>query len=532
MFDNPDDAQAWEDALWEAFRQKDLAEWLPRLLGSPDVAFEISATSEEGLEHPQIVHNGDVITIEDPTVGPVRQVGPIGHFSATPMGPRRSAPSLGSSGGALRSRSGSRRPGTAPRHPLEGTTIVEFGYYYAMPYALAMAAALGARVIKLEHAEGDPHRMSFGPDVASNKTTAGKESVSLDLRTDEGKAIAKRIIAKADVFVNSFRSGVADRLGLGYEELADLNPRLLYVHASGYGSDGPLASRALYAQAAQTVAGSFGRQVGYWADPIRNVGMSIPELQLIIQPRVNQITDGDSNASLSVLASVVLGVYHQRRTGVGQLLRTSMISGNAWCYSDDFCSYSGKRPIPVCESEYYGTSALERVYRTAEGWVCLVVRTDHEFTLLARGLGHEDLISDSRFADSEQRHKHDADLIKTIEGLLTTRSAAEWEELLSALDVGCVEVNMKGQPFFTSFDPVLRETGLTVEIDHPMYGTLVVAAPPIRFSETPGRTGLPCFRGQHNSSVLGEFGFSAQEIEAFETSGVLFPESAWERPKV
>jgi crotonobetainyl-CoA:carnitine CoA-transferase CaiB-like acyl-CoA transferase len=498
---------------------------MPLLMASPDIAFEVSVTSEQGLDHPQIVHNGDAIIIEDATVGPVRQVGPIGHFSATPLSPMRSAPRLGSHAGAFRPRTGTVGSGPAPAHPLEGVTIVEFGYYYAMPYGLAMAAALGARVIKLEHANGDPHRMSFGPDVASNKTTAGKESVSLDLRSEGGQSIAKRIIAGADVFVNSFRSGVAERLGLGYDELSAADPRLLYVHAAGYGSDGPFASRALYAQAAQAVAGSFGRQVGYWADPAQNIGMSVPELQLIIQPRVNQIVDGDSNAALSVLASVMLGIYHQRQTGTGQLLRTSMISGNAWCYSDDFCTYAGKEPVPVCDSEYYGTSALERVYETHDGWVCLVVRTDREFAALCRGLDDEELAADARFADSEGRKLNDADLIVALEKRFTARTAAEWESRLSGLDVGCVEVNMKGQPAFTSFDPVLRATGLTVEIDHPIYGTLVVGAPPVRFSETPGRTALPCFRGQHNHSVLAEVGFSPAEITEFETTGVLFPES-------
>jgi crotonobetainyl-CoA:carnitine CoA-transferase CaiB-like acyl-CoA transferase len=168
----------------------------------------------------------------------------------------------------------SRRPGPAPEQPLAGVTIVEFGYFYAMPYALAMAAALGARVIKVEDGAGDPHRNSFGPEVASHKTTAGKESLSVDLRTPAAQAIVRKLVATADVFVTGFRSGVAERLGLGYEELSMLNPRLLYVHAAGYGCEGPYAQRALYAQAAQAVGGSFGRQVGYWMDPEQSEGMN------------------------------------------------------------------------------------------------------------------------------------------------------------------------------------------------------------------------------------------------------------------
>jgi crotonobetainyl-CoA:carnitine CoA-transferase CaiB-like acyl-CoA transferase len=545
MFATAEDAQEWENLLWQAFRTQDLDHWLPRLMASPDVAFEVAVTCEEGLDHPQIVHNGDVMAIDDPVVGPVRQVGPIGRFSSTPCRSSRSAPALGAYGGpfspapsgaspsrasgasaagasasgAAASPSGAAPSGAAPLHPLSGVTIVEFGYFYAMPYGVTMAAALGARVIKLEDANGDPHRRSFGEEVASAKTTAGKESVSLDLSTPEGRAIAQRIVAKADVFVTGFRTGVAEKLGLGYADLRAINPRLLYVHAAGYGSDGPYAGRALYAQPAQTVAGSFGRQVGYWADPARNIDLSVLEVQVVVQPRLNQVVDGDSNAALGLLAALVLGIYHQRRTGEGQLLQTSMIGGNAWAYSDDFNRYAGKPPVPVCDSEYYGTSALERVYPAADGWVCLVVRTEREWRALASTID----VRDARFASPAGRAEHDEALVEVLSARFAERPAAEWEAVLTDVDVGCVAVSMNGQPAFTSFDPVMRETGLSVVIEHPRFGPMVVAAPSVRLSETPGRVGLPCMRGQHNRSVLAELGYSEDEIDKFEANGIVFP---------
>jgi crotonobetainyl-CoA:carnitine CoA-transferase CaiB-like acyl-CoA transferase len=525
IFGCPEDAQEWEDMLWEAFRQEDLDHWLPKLLGSPDIAFEVAVTCEEGLKHPQIGHNGDAITLEDPVYGPIGQVGPIGHFAATPCTVTRSAPALGHHGGPF----AARRPPTTtttttPPHPLSGVTLVEFGYFYAMPYGLSMAAALGARVIKVEDATGDPHRASFGPEVASNKTTAGKESLSIDLRSPDGQALAHKVISRADAFVNGFRTGVAERLGLGYEELRTVNPRLLYVHAAGYGTDGPYAHRALYAQAAQAVAGSFGRQVGYWAEPSRNLGMSVMELQAIVQPRLNQIVDGDSNAALGVLAALTLGLYHQRRTGEGQFLTTTMIGSNAWCYSDDFCCYDGKPPVPICDDDYYGTSALERVYQAAEGsWVCLAVRSDKEFDNLVRTIGLPELALDDRFSTAKARWANDADLIAALTARFKDKPASEWEVVLSAVDVGCVEANMNGQPAFNSFDPVLLETGLTVAIDHPMFGSLVRAAPPISFSETPGRVAPPCMRGEHNRSILTELGYTEKGIAQLEADGVIFP---------
>jgi crotonobetainyl-CoA:carnitine CoA-transferase CaiB-like acyl-CoA transferase len=523
-FANADDAQEWESLLQEAFRAKDLNHWLPLLEASPNVAFEVAVTSEEGLSHPQIVHNGDAITVNDAEHGPIRQVGPVGHFTKTPIVVERSAPALGANSGDLVAQGFPRGGSAPPEHPFAGITVVEFGYFYAMPYGTAMLAALGARVIKIEDAAGDPYRTSFGPEVASAKTTAGKESLSLDLRTAEGRAVAQQVIAHADAFVTGFRSGVADKLGLGYEELAELNPRLLYVHAAGYGTDGPYAHRALYAQAAQTVAGSFGRQVGYWMDPAQSQDFSVLELQAVVLPRLNMLVDGDSNAALTLLAALALGLYHQKRTDMGQFMRTSMIGGNAWAYSDDFCSYDGKPPTPLCDSEYYGTGALDRVYpASGDGWICLAVKSESEFEALLDALGVPELAADQRFVSTQARADNDDELAAFLSARFAEKTAAEWESALSAARVGCVEVNLMGQPVFTVYDPVLRDSGLTVAVDHPLFGEMVRAAPPIAFSETPGRVGPPCVRGEHNRSILTELDYSDSEIAKFEELGVVIP---------
>jgi crotonobetainyl-CoA:carnitine CoA-transferase CaiB-like acyl-CoA transferase len=525
MFATSDDAQEWEDLLWEAFRQRDLADWLPVLEAYEDLAFEVARWSEEGLDHPQIVHNGDAITVVDPEVGPVRQVGPLGHFDATPAPPPRPAPALGAHDVQLSAVPKGTAPpaaATAPAHPLEGVTIVEFGYFYAMPYGTALAAALGARVVKIEDASGDPMRRSFGPELGAVKTCAGKQSISVDLSTPEGREIVHRLIDQADAFVTGFRAGVAERNGLGYEELSQRNPRLLYVHAAGYGTDGPYAKRALYAQAAEAVAGSFGRQVGAWLAPERNADMSVIELQAVVAPRLAHVVDGDSNAALAVFGALMLGLYEQQRTGRGQFARTSMIGGNALAYSDDFCTYEGKLPIPICDDEGFGVHALYRLYEASEGWVCLAATTDREWRSLVRAIGEPGLAVDERFANGADRMRHDTELVEILGATFRTRPAAEWESLLTTAGVGCVDVFLDGYQAFTSTDRGLREAGTTVEVGHPLLGSLVRSGPPVVFSETPWRLAPSCLRGEHNETVLSTLGYSDDEIAALTERGVLF----------
>jgi crotonobetainyl-CoA:carnitine CoA-transferase CaiB-like acyl-CoA transferase len=522
QFDTVDDAQAFEDLLLEAFIQKPLSHWLPRLLASPDVAFEVSATSEEGLDHPQIVHNGDAITIDDPEVGPIRQVGPLGHFERTPMKPNRPAPALGANHGPLIPHPLPKGGQLAPAHPFAGVTVLDFGYFYAMPYGTAMLGSLGARIIKIEDGSGDPHRKSFGPEVGTSKTTLGKESLSLNLRSEEGRRIAQALAAKADVFVTGFRSGVPERLGLGYEALKAINPRLLYVNAAGYGSSGPYAARALYAQAASAVGGSFGRQVGYWSKPERVQGWSVMELQAIVFPRLHQVIDGDSNAALGLLAALSLGIYHQQRTGEGQLLDASMIAFNAWAYSDDFCAYAGKPPTPLCDEEEYGLSALERLYPAADGtWLCLTVPSQREFSALADAVGAPGLATDLRFVDAEARRQNDAALIEALTAIFAAAPALAWEAKLSAADVGAAAVSMGGLAATIAFDEGLRASGLTVVGRHPLYGDLVRWGPSVGFSETPGSVRPVCLRGEHNRALLTELGYDAVQIAKLEADGVV-----------
>jgi crotonobetainyl-CoA:carnitine CoA-transferase CaiB-like acyl-CoA transferase len=524
QFATAEDAQAWEDLLWEAMAAQPYEHWEKVFLADPNIAFELARFSEEGLDHQQIRHNGEAVTVSDAARGPIEQIGPLACFATTPSRIDRSAPVLDDHAGDFDQRQ-ARKPsgGAAPSHALDGVTIVELGYFYAMPYGVTMAGALGARVIKLEGATGDPMRSAFGAaEVGGAKTMEGKESLAVDLQTPEGQKIVQEAAAKADMFVNGFRSGVAERMGLDYNTLSQLNPHLVYVHAAGYGIDGPFAHRPIYAQVAQAVAGSIGRYGGRWLDPEFTKSLSWIEAQIVVLPRLRGIVDGDSNAALGVLSSILLALYEQRRTGEGQFLSTTMIGGNALAYADDFLRYDSKPALTTADEENHGLHALYRLYRAGAGWIFLAAPRQREWEALTTALDRTDLARDGRFSTQGARLTHDDALVAVLAEVFATRDAGAWEHLLTAAGVACVEASEVGHSEFTCTDPVLRETGLVVEVDHPLFEKVLRAGPPVALSDTPGRAAAGCLLGQHTHQILEELGYTAEQVEELETKQVVF----------
>jgi crotonobetainyl-CoA:carnitine CoA-transferase CaiB-like acyl-CoA transferase len=521
VFDTAEDAQEWEDMIWEAIRQKSLAEWLPILLAEPDLPFEVALSSEEALDHPQIRQGGGAITINDPELGLVTELGPVGVFSATPSVIERSAPAVGVHNGEPTGPTTTSDRTEAGQYPLAGKTIVEFGYFYAMPFAVTLAAALGARVIKLEGLEGDPMRHAFGPELGTGKVTEGKESVAVDLKTEEGRAIALDLLDRADAFVLGFRPGVAERLGIDFETVSARNPHLVYVHASAYGTDGPYAARPLYAQTAQAMAGNHHRQAGDWMDSARTEGFSVAALQAVVFPRLRGIIDGDSNAALATFSALMLGMFHQDRTGEGQLIATSMINGNVYGYSDDAVTYHGKPPAARADDEQYGLGALYRLYPTAQGWVFLAAPRQSEWEVLVNTVSRPELRIDERFSNPSNRRVHDAELVVALQEALAQRPASEWEQLLTSRGIGCVEVFEGGPSTFTLTNEGMREAGWVVESDHPLYGRVLQAAGPAQFSSSETRVAPACLLGDSTEAILAELGYSPDRISDLEAKQVV-----------
>ncbi len=203
-----------------------------------------------------------------------------------------------------------------------------------------------------------------------------------------------------------------------------------------------------------------------------------------------------------------------------------MIGGNAMAYADDFNRYEGKQPVPLADPENYGLGALYRAYPAASSWVFLAAARQKEWEALATGLGRVDLLDDDRFRTPELRQANDDALIDVLAAVFATRPAEEWEAMLAPKGIACVASFDASHSEFTCTDPVLLETGLVVEVDHPELGPILRHGLPVAYSETPGRAAPGSMVGQHTDQILAELGYAADTIADLRDKRIVYGKSA------
>jgi crotonobetainyl-CoA:carnitine CoA-transferase CaiB-like acyl-CoA transferase len=506
------------DRILRRMLERTADEWMADFIENGHVAAERFTDTQAALSHPQLLHNGDVIEVETRARGRMKQIGPVAKLLATPAQPAPDAPEPGEHGDALwRLRPERRTPearGRSPRHPLEGMTVVEFATIIATPYACSILADLGARVIKVEAIEGDQMRgMLQGAGAA--KTTAGKESVCLDLKDPRGQAIARQLIERADVLVHNYRPGVPERLGIGYEQVREYRPDIVYVSATGYGSDGPYSHRPnAHPVPGAALGGAFMQAGGPAAMAVSDDVAILRETARQLM-RANEVNP-DPNTSLVIVSSVLLALWARETQGIGQHVQCNMMLANAYANIDDFVAYEGKAPRPVPDRDLYGLSALYRLYPAADGtWVFLACLTDEEWHGLTDALGLEQLRRDPRFADAESRRAHDAEIAAILCQAFPARHADEWERLLVEAGVGCARADEHGVPQFLDCSEHALENGFVAESDHLRFGPYWRTGSLVNFTRTPARLGGGVLAGQHTRQILRELGYASDEVDAF-----------------
>jgi crotonobetainyl-CoA:carnitine CoA-transferase CaiB-like acyl-CoA transferase len=376
--------------------------------------------------------------------------------------------------------------------PLQGIRVVDCSGYIAGAYAGMMLADLGATVIKVEPLEGEAFRELPG-FYAWNR---GKRSIALNLKSADGVAIVEQLVREGDVFLENMRAGVADRLGLGYDALSRINPRLVYCSVTAFGSTGPYADRPGFDPLLQAMSGMMALQ-----------GFGGPPQYLRIA-----VTDYYT-ASLAAQA-ILTGLFVRERTGRGQRVETSLLHGSLSFQSGNTVEYEGK-PTGFRPSPAY------RLYEAADHeWFFLACGNQVIWVRLCKGLGLDALAHDPRFASWMLRNDNAAALMPLLEERFRTKPRRHWLELLAQHDVPAAPVQTLAD--FMANDPAVRHHDLVREYDHPELGRLRMLGQPLVFSDTPTQDpGRPPTLGEHTDAILHELGYDGAAVAALRAKGVL-----------
>ena len=521
--------------------EKTAGEWMEIYLQDGNIAAEPYRNSIQAMDHPAVLSNGTVATIDDPRVGPLRTLAPLVDLKDTPGEPSGPAPDVGQHNaevlGRLRQQPVAVSGGLLEAygadvlaHPLSGVTILDLATIQAGPYGAALLADLGARVIKVDATDGrlDEGRRSTAQAMADARTYAGKECIQVDLQTPEGKEIIHKLIAKADILLHNFRPGVPERLQVDEETCRKINPGLVHVWMGTYGENGIHASRPGAHPIPGAVMGGPMRQMGRGMPPPPEQAMDIEEIVEATRWIMRSNWGPDQNTSAAVATGIILGLRARDLTGKGQPVHINMLNANAWTNADEYYDYANRPPVAMPDEEIHGLHALYRLYRCGEGWVFLGCLFQDEWEIFCSTVGREDLLADHRFSTREARQANDQALITEISGILAGRTASEWEELLIKADIGCVQADEALEGEFYADHPHAKANALSVEVEHPYIGKYLRYGGLVEFSLTPGLYRTSIQIGQHTKPLLREMGYDVQQIEDWGTRGIV----QWADPAV
>ena len=377
--------------------------------------------------------------------------------------------------------------------PLHGYLVVDLTRALAGPHAAMMLGDLGARVVKVETpGTGDDSR-GWGPPFVGPPESPistyflscnrNKESVTADLKSAEGHDVLTGLVRRADVLLENFRPGVLDRLGLGFQQLQELNPRLVILSITGFGHDGPEAGRAGYDQIAQGEAGLMS-MTGPPGEPTR-VGLPI----------------GDLLAGMYGAFGVLAALLDRERTGRGTVVRTSLLAAIVGVHSFQGTRWTVAHEVPQGPGNHHPSIAPYGLFHAADGPIQIAVGSEAQWQLFAPIVGVDP--ADPRYATNRDRVAHRDSLLAAIDSALAADSSATWLERLGDLGVPAGRVRSLDQVYEWE---QTRSQGLVITVDHPVLGRIELPGPPLRFDDRHRAGGRethlpPPALGQHDDEV-------------------------------
>jgi crotonobetainyl-CoA:carnitine CoA-transferase CaiB-like acyl-CoA transferase len=391
--------------------------------------------------------------------------------------------------------------------PLSGVRVLEIGSYLAGPFCGTQLADLGAEVIKLEDPKTGDHMRDYGPFINGEsssfmRTNRNKKSLAVDLKAEEGKKLAIDLVPGTDILVENMRPGAMKRLGLDYATLSKINPRLIYVAASGWGQDGALSEFAgldIMAQARSGIMSVTGQPDG--------------------EPAKAGVPLCDVTCAIYAALGAVAALRARDLTGEGQMVDVSLFETGVSFAQWEAGRYFATGEVPKRSGSAHNTSAPYQAFRSADGWFTLGAPNTRAWQSLCRVLRRDDLLHDSRFVDENARFANRSALAREIESTTKGRATAEWIAELQAAGVACSPIHDYGQVFE---DEALEQRNFFWDAPHATAGDVRQLASPMRLSRTPTRRDRAGpLLGEHTEEIVRELGRSEAELKQLAKVGVI-----------
>ncbi|WP_176594655.1 CoA transferase [Sphingobium sp. EM0848] len=501
-----DEYQCCRVEIFDAIRAKPRDEWI-RLFREADVAALPVLEPAEILLDEQVEYANMRIELPDADFGTIHQAAPAVRFGRTIVSTPLPAPAIGADNALLpelvaRPSKAKLLPGRPIKRALEGLRIVDFSSFFAVGFGGRLLNDLGADVIKVETPSGDQMRPL--PDVF-DAAQRGKRNIVLDLKTAEGLAAAHRLVATADVVTHNLRPGKADKLGIGYDRLSAINPDLIYVYLPGYGSHGP-----------KSLLKSFAPLVSGWTGLLYEGGGEGNT------PNRSVFGNEDYNNGFLGAAAILMAVENRTERGYGEYVECPQLHSSLWTTSEHFLDAERKTVYGMrLDQEQQGFNALDRLYRTSDGWLCLCCRQDDRFAALAHAIGRDDLVNDSRFRTVQDRNAHDLILRCLLKSFFATRTSAEAFAILDAAGAACEIARETQWVDDALFEQWMLRSNRAIENHESMYGHVRQLGLFNHLSKTPGfAQGSAPRLGEHSVSILTELGYSQAEISDLLERGI------------
>ena len=390
----------------------------------------------------------------------------------------------------------------APAGPLSGVRVLDLSAYIAGPYGCTLLADQGAEVIKIEPPDGDNLRQYPSTLQAESRAFLGvnrsKRGIALDLKAAEGLALLMRLVRDADVLVHNFRPSVPRRLGIAFEQLSAINPRLIYCAVTGYGERGPMKDKAGYDQVLQTMTGMCALQGKRGGPPEIIYGSVV-----------------DYYAAALLATGVSSALYERERTGLGQQVGVSLLRSALTMQSARLIWADGE-PLDIGRDMRSG--GVTGIHPARDSHLYLSANTPRFWKALCEKTGLADLAADPRYDSVRKRAEHVGAIVPRLHAALATRSALEWEALFGD-EVPCAAAR-KVEDMFNH--PQVLAEHMIGSIEHPVIGRYRGVTRPIEFSRTPGPEPFAApTLGQHTDAVLTKAGLSADEVNDLRAKRVL-----------